>query len=110
LRGDPDWFSVGFSAQGEAVGYVAPALADDFPVIAEIGVAAGHRGQGYVDDLLSWATELLAALGPGRIVADTDRANAPMRAAFQRAGYGEFRWRDDYEWRHSGDGWGTAGP
>ncbi|MGO8877631.1 MAG: hypothetical protein ACLQNG_17945 [Acidimicrobiales bacterium] len=45
----------------------------------------------------------LATAGGGadRIVADADRANTPMRAAFRRAGYREFRGRDDYLWRRS---------
>jgi RimJ/RimL family protein N-acetyltransferase len=68
------------------------------PIIAEIGVAVAHRGHGYVSELLSWATRCLVASGATRIVADTDRANTPMRAAFTRGGYREFRLRDDYLW------------
>lgn len=96
-RAEPDWFHVAFTPTGEPAGYVMPGLADETPMIAEVGVAASHRGNGYVDDLLAWATRLLATGGARRIIADTDRANAPMRAAFKRAGYREFRWRDDYQ-------------
>ncbi len=99
-RGEPDWFSVAFNAEGHPVGYVVACLMEDeIAVVAEIGVAAGHRGRGYVNDLLARATRQLVAHGAERIVADTDLANAPMRAAFATAGYREERWRDDYQWR-----------
>ena len=99
--GEPDWFSVGFTAQGEPVGYVVPGLSGGVPIVGEIGVAIAHRGRGYVDDLLAWATGVLMTSGAERIVADTDRANGPMRAAFRRADYQEIRWRDDYAWRRA---------
>jgi RimJ/RimL family protein N-acetyltransferase len=99
---EPEWFTVGLTPGGEPVGYVAPGLAGGMPVVAEIGVAAAHRGHGYVNDLLAHATRVLAATGAERIRADTDRANGPMRAAFDRAGYQEFAWRDDYTWRREG--------
>jgi RimJ/RimL family protein N-acetyltransferase len=101
--GEPAWFSVGFTARGEPVGYVVPGLAGGVPIVAEIGVATAHRGQRYVDDLLAWATDILRTSGAERIVADTDRANSPMRAAFRRADYREVRWRDDYAWRQAQD-------
>lgn len=97
-RAESDWFQVAFTPAGDPVGYVVPGLANETPMVAEIGVAVSHRGNGYVDDLLSWATRLLASSGAERIIADTDRANVPMRAAFDRAGFREFRWRDDYQW------------
>lgn len=99
---EPGWFTVGVTSAGELAGYVAPGLTGATPVVAEIGVAAAHRGHGYVNDLLAHATRLLAATGASRIRADTDRANSPMRAAFARAGYHEFAWRDDYGWRREG--------
>lgn len=102
-RGERDWFSVAFTAAGEPVGYTVPGLADDVPMVGEIGVAATHRGHRYVDDLLSFTTAVLAASGAEAIVGDTDRANTPMRAAFARAGYREFAWRDDYRWRRLED-------
>ncbi len=98
----PDWFTVGFTSTGELAGYVAPGYAGTTPVVAEIGVAAAHRGHGYVNELLAHATRVLAGTGTSRIRADTDRANGPMRAAFARAGYQEFAWRDDYGWRREG--------
>lgn len=83
---------------GAVVGYVLPALDRDFAAIAEIGVAEPYRGRGHVDDLLAYGTRHLAAAGARRIVADTDCANVPMRAAFARAGYREFARRWDWSW------------
>lgn len=96
--GDSDWFSVAFDSEGGPVGYVVPALIGDVSIVAEVGVVATRRGHHYVNDLLSWATRKLAESGATRIVGDTDRGNTPMRAAFKRGGYREFRWRDDYSW------------
>ncbi len=98
--GEPDWFGVGVDSAGALVGYVVPALVDgDRPVIAEIGVAAPHRGHGYGADLLAHGTRVLADAGAPQIRADTDLANVPMRAVFRRAGYVEFARRFDYSWR-----------
>jgi RimJ/RimL family protein N-acetyltransferase len=98
-RAEPDWFTVGFISENVPVGYVVPAYVGDTPIICEIGVAKPHRGHGYVNDLLTWATHRLAESGASIIEADTDRANTPMRSAFAKSGYREFRWRDDYVWR-----------
>lgn len=98
-RAEPGWFQVAFTPEGDPAGYVVPGFADETPMIGEIGVAAGQRGNGYVSDLLDRATRLLASSGAQRIVADTDRGNTPMRAAFARAGYREVGWRDDYRWQ-----------
>lgn len=98
--GEPHWFTVGTDRAGALVGYVVPALVNgDRPVIAELGVAAAHRGERYSDALLAHATRLLARSGAPQIRADTDLANAPMRAAFIRAGYVEFARRFDYTWQ-----------
>ena len=96
--GEPGWFSVAFSRHDEPVGYVVPGMAGGTPMVGEIGIAASHRGHRYVDDLLSFATRLLAAAGAERIVADTDRSNMAMRRAFARGGYREYAGRDDYCW------------
>jgi ribosomal protein S18 acetylase RimI-like enzyme len=86
------------NATGDIVGYVVAALHGDLGVIAEIGVAQPHRGHGYVRDLLGHGTRVLAEAGAQRVVADTDCANAPMRAAFERAGYRVFARRWDWSW------------
>lgn len=96
---EPDWFTVGVDPAGALVGYVVPALVNgDRPVIAELGVAAAQRGHRYGDALLAHATRLLAGSGAPQVRADTDLGNAPMRAAFLRAGYVEFARRFDYTW------------
>ena len=98
--GRPDWFTIGVDREGALVGYVVPALVNgDRPIIAELGVAADHRGHHYSDALLAHATGLLARSGAPQIRADTDLGNHPMRAAFTRAGYTEFARRFDYTWR-----------
>ncbi len=103
--GNPDWFTVGIDRAGTLVGYVVPALVNgDRPVIAELGVAAAHRGKRYSDALLAHATQLLAHSGAPQIRADTDVANTPMRAAFMRAGYVEFARRFDFTWQASPPG------
>lgn len=62
--GEPDWFTVGVDPAGALVGYVVPALVNgDRPVIAELGVAAAHRGRRYGEALLAHATRLLAGSG-----------------------------------------------
>jgi RimJ/RimL family protein N-acetyltransferase len=100
--GVDDNFVVGVDGSGTAVGYVAAGRATTSGVIAEIGVAQPHRGHGYVHDLLAYGTRVLADAGAPRIVADTDCANTPMRAAFARAGYREFARRWDWGWRRGG--------
>lgn len=91
-----DWFVVGVDRSGTLVGYVQSALSDDRAILAEIGVAAPERGNGYVNDLLAYGTAVLS--GFPEVVSTTDEANAPMRAAFARAGYAETGSRTDYEW------------
>jgi ribosomal protein S18 acetylase RimI-like enzyme len=100
-RAKKGWFHIGRDESGSVVGYVVPGLAGATPMIAEIGVSAAHRGMRYVDDLLAEGTGVLLADGAERIVADTDVANLPMRAAFRRGGYREYRWRDDFRWSSS---------
>jgi ribosomal protein S18 acetylase RimI-like enzyme len=97
--GVDDRFVIAVDADSHDVGYVVPALSPMTGVIAEIGVAGPSRGNGYVHDLLAHATSTLSAAGATRIVADTDCANTPMRAAFRRAGYREFARRWDWGWR-----------
>jgi hypothetical protein len=59
------------------------------------------RGQAYVDDLLGAGTVTLlkAQKGDGRekpLLTDTDVSNAPMAAAFERAGWARFASRREY--------------
>lgn len=98
-HGPDDWFAVGLTGEGRLAGYVVSALVDqDRPILAELGVAQPYRGNGYAGELLAHGTRLLADWGAERIRSDTDQRNAPMRAAFARAGYREFAQRFDYRW------------
>ena len=66
-----------------------------------VGVVPEMRGRGYVDDLLAAGTAtLLDVRSKGGdekpLRADTDVANAPMAAAFERAGWARFARRREY--------------
>ena len=69
------------------------------PIIAYLGVVPAHRGHGYIHDVLAAGTSLLAAQHVPRIRAATDVGNAPMSAAFARAGYVTFERQIDMTWR-----------
>jgi ribosomal protein S18 acetylase RimI-like enzyme len=70
------------------VGLVVPQRLDDVEgTINHIGVVPEFRGMGYVDDLLAKGTALLQGEGFKTVVAETDEANAPMRAALERGGF-----------------------
>ncbi|MEV0645182.1 GNAT family N-acetyltransferase [Phytomonospora sp. NPDC050363] len=90
LAGYPDgrdWWRLAFDADGETVGAIFPARNVASPVIGYIAVLPAHRGKGYVDDLLAEMTHILAENGAETISANTDLANVPMKAAFDRAGF-----------------------
>lgn len=93
-----DWWQVGVSGSGEPVGFVVPARNAYNAVIAYLGVLPTHRGNGYVDDLLAEGTRILADQDVPRIRASTDLPNAPMAAAFARAGYVNFERAVNYTW------------
>jgi ribosomal protein S18 acetylase RimI-like enzyme len=95
MPGERDWWRVASTQEGEVVGFGIPSRNVDFAVIGYLGVLPEHRGHGYVDEILAGITRILAAgagAGAGATVirADTDLANRPMAAAFDRAGYRAF--------------------
>ncbi len=94
-----DWWRIATLPDGEPVGFVIPAHNGYNPIIAYLGVVPAHRGRGYVHDVLAAGTSLLAAQGVPRIRAATDVGNAPMAAAFVRAGYVVFERQVDMTWR-----------
>ena len=96
LTHKPEWWQLAFEGDGELVGLVVPAANDGGPIIAYVGVVPGRRGRGHIDTLLAWGTSVLRSEGARRIRADTDVANTPMVAAFERAGYERFAKRLDY--------------
>ena len=97
---EPSWWELGFDADGGLVGLVMPARAPSFVTIGYIGVVPEQRGHGYVNDLLARGTATLLRVGGGQVIrVDTDVWNAPMAAAFERAGYHGFATRREFELR-----------
>ncbi|MBA2781803.1 MAG: GNAT family N-acetyltransferase [Rubrobacteraceae bacterium] len=101
VKHDPAWWRLAYAPNGELVGLVMPAEPPGFLTIFYIGVVPRMRGQGYVDDLLAagTATLLEARRETGNekpLLADTDVANGPMAAAFERAGWVRFAGRREY--------------
>ncbi|WP_406135951.1 GNAT family N-acetyltransferase [Streptomyces sp. NBC_01089] len=84
------WWRIAELPDGDPVGFVLPARNNYHAIIAYIGVLPGHRGHGYIDEILAEGTRILAAEGVPRIRASTDVGNVPMARAFERAGYVNF--------------------
>jgi RimJ/RimL family protein N-acetyltransferase len=94
-----EWRRIATLPNGEPVGFVIPAHNGYNPIIAYLGVVPAHRGHGYIHDVLAAGTSLLAAQNVPRIRAATDVGNAPMAAAFARAGYITFGRQIDMTWQ-----------
>jgi RimJ/RimL family protein N-acetyltransferase len=94
-----EWWRIATLPDGEPVGFVIPAHNGYNPIIAYLGVVPAHRGRGYIHDVLAAGTSLLAAQNVPLIRAATDVGNAPMAAAFARAGYVLFERQIDMTWR-----------
>ncbi|MFJ8662066.1 GNAT family N-acetyltransferase [Streptomyces sp. NPDC093795] len=94
-----EWWRVAqLPESGEPVGFVVPARNNYHHTIAYIGVLPAHRGHGYIDDILTEGTRILAAADVPRIRAATDLGNVPMAASFARAGYVTFERAINYVW------------
>lgn len=96
LRHELGWWQLAYDAQGALVGLVMPCANPGAATIGYIGVVPEQRGRGYVDDLMAQVTRTLHAAGYNRVVADTDLQNAPMAAAFARAGFTAFGTRKEF--------------
>lgn len=101
VKHDSSWWRLAYTSEGDLVGLVMTAEPPGFLTIFYIGVVPEMRGQGYIDDLLAAGTvTLLGARAKGTnekpLQADTDVANAPMAAAFERAGWARFAERREY--------------
>ncbi|PRX99096.1 GNAT family N-acetyltransferase [Allonocardiopsis opalescens] len=81
------WWRTAHTPGGELVGLALPSRNHTGPVVGFIGVVATQRGHGYGYDLLVETTHQLVERGADRIIAETDRTNPAMAAAFTRAGY-----------------------
>ncbi|MFE6132427.1 GNAT family N-acetyltransferase [Streptomyces sp. NPDC056437] len=92
------WRIAQLPGSGEPVGFVIPARNNYNAIIAYIGVLPGHRGKGYIDEILAEGTRILAAEDVPRIRAATDLANVPMAKAFERAGYVNFERALNFVW------------
>jgi GNAT superfamily N-acetyltransferase/RimJ/RimL family protein N-acetyltransferase len=96
---DPSWWRLAYAPNGELAGRVMPAEPPGFLTLFYIGVVPMMRGQGYVHDLLAAGTAtLLEAQSKNEkpLIADTDVANVPMAAAFERARWTRFAGRQEY--------------
>lgn len=82
-----DWWRLAYTPGGELAGIQIPAFNQSTPIVGFVGVVPEQRGHGYGYDLLVECTHTLAAEGAAKVVAATDVGNAPMAAAFARAGY-----------------------
>jgi RimJ/RimL family protein N-acetyltransferase len=88
MPGERGWWRLAYDASGGGLaGLAIPSANEGGLVVGYLGVVPESRGRGYVDDLLASITGWHAAAGAQRITADTDCANLPMAAAFDRAGY-----------------------
>ena len=101
VKHEPPWWKLAYAPNGDLVGLVMPAEPPAFLTVFYVGVVLEMRGQGYVDDLLAagTATLLEARRRDGDekpLRADTDVANTPMDAAFERAGWARFAGRREY--------------
>ena len=94
----PGWWQLAYDSSDALVGLVMPARAPNMTTIGYIGVVPSQRGRRYVDDLLARGTAILRHDAPDVVIrADTDLANEPMAAAFERARYERFATRREYE-------------
>lgn len=102
VKHEPSWWRLAYSRpEGELVGLVMPAEPPAFLIVFYVGVVPEMRGRGYVDDLLAAGTATLLDVRTKNgnekpLRADTDVANAPMAAAFERAGWARFAGRREY--------------
>lgn len=88
LPGDRGWWFTVSRPDGELIGFGVPSRNSQVAVVGYLGVLPEHRGHGYIDDILAEVTRILSAEARARVIhADTDVANKPMAAAFERAGY-----------------------
>lgn len=85
--GDRSWWRTAATANGAIVGVVIPSATPTSRNIGYLAVLPEHRGNRYVDELLAFVTHFHAQQGAPRVTATTDVVNAPMAAAFRRAGF-----------------------
>ncbi|MEV7414821.1 GNAT family N-acetyltransferase [Streptomyces sp. NPDC089919] len=85
--GERSWWRLARTPDGEVAGLALPSATPYHRNVGYLGVVPELRGQGYVDEVLAEITRVQVAAGAELITATTDTDNAPMAAAFARAGY-----------------------
>ena len=85
---EADWL-LAYDKAGDPVGYALLSTFErpDRGTIAHIGVVPEARGRGYVDELLAELEQHARRRGFTQVLSDSDVANHPMHAAFERAGH-----------------------
>lgn len=91
---DHAWWYLALNGPQDVVGFRMPVAfrgcardGKDECTLRLIGVVPAWRGHGYITDILAHATWTMQQRGAWRIHCDTDAANLPMIAAFERMGY-----------------------
>lgn len=87
LPGDRQMWRIAQNLKGDRVGFIIPSRSAYNASVSYLGVVPEHRGHGFVDDLLAEITIMHRDNGEPSITGTTDTTNAPMAAAFRRAGY-----------------------
>ncbi|MFI6849344.1 dihydrofolate reductase family protein [Kitasatospora sp. NBC_00085] len=85
--GERSWWRLARTPDGQVAGLALPSATPYNRNVGYLGVVPELRGQGYVDDVLAEITRVQVEAGAELITATTDTGNAPMAAAFARAGY-----------------------
>ncbi|MGW4463326.1 GNAT family N-acetyltransferase [Micromonospora sp. NPDC004704] len=96
LHHEPQWWEIGYAADGSPAVVSLPAHNPAFAVIGFVGVAPAHRGKGYSSSVVARGTAILAGNGATEIRGDCDVRNVAMFRGFQRAGYDNFANRMEY--------------
>lgn len=85
--GERSWWRLAHTQDGTLAGLAIPSATPYNRNVGYLGVVPDLRGRRYIDDLLAEITRFHAEQGADLITATTDTTNAPMAAAFARAGY-----------------------
>lgn len=85
--GERSWWRLAELPGGALAGLAVPSATPYNRNVGYLGVVPELRGRGLIDEILTEITRFHASEGAERITATTDTTNAPMAAAFDRAGY-----------------------
>ncbi|MEU4333839.1 GNAT family N-acetyltransferase [Micromonospora lupini] len=85
--GERSWWRLAYTTDGTLVGLAIPSATPYNRNVGYLGVVPELRGRGHIHDVLAEITRIHAEQGAELITATTDTTNAPMAAAFARAGY-----------------------